>query len=227
MDGPQVHDMGVMFPTRMTIIKLSNEELWLDSPIPLRPGALKEVQSLGKISDLVVGTPRHLWRLESWHSKFPYAKLWGPPQTRGNVIERSMIVGRTDLPFTGILNNSPPNAWARDINQLVIEGNPLIREVAFFHKKSHTLILDDIIQRYLPEPDRPLRNMFFRLEGIMVPDAGVPGDIRLTFTDRAAARRSIRKLMSWDFDRLIIAHGMCIKKDANSFVRRAFEWLGH
>jgi hypothetical protein len=36
------------------------------------------------------------------------------------------------------------------------------------------------------------------------------------------ARRSLEKLLSWDFDKLIIVHGVCIEKDAKPFVKRAF-----
>ena len=39
------------------------------------------------------------------------------------------------------------------------------------------------------------------------------------------ARESLEKLLSWDFDKLIIAHGICIEKDAKPFVERAFRWL--
>jgi 3-deoxy-D-arabino-heptulosonate 7-phosphate (DAHP) synthase len=50
-------------------------------------------------------------------------------------------------------------------------------------------------------------------------------DIRLSFIRRDLARQSLQKLLSWDFDRLIIAHGPCIEKDAKAFVKRAFRWL--
>ena len=34
-----------------------------------------------------------------------------------------------------------------------------------------------------------------------------------------------QRLLSWDFDRLIIAHGPCIERDAKAFVTQAFRWL--
>ena len=53
----------------------------------------------------------------------------------------------------------------------------------------------------------------------------MPHDIRMTFTNRNLARRSLERLLSWDFDKLIIAHGPCIEKDAKGFVHEAFHWL--
>ena len=64
-----------------------------------------------------------------------------------------------------------------------------------------------------------------RLEGVVSPHGGVGLDIRLTFTNRNLARQSLEKLLAWDFDKLIIAHGPCIEKDAKPFVERAFRWL--
>ncbi len=72
---------------------------------------------------------------------------------------------------------------------------------------------------------KPLRNILFKFEGVGYPDGGVGLDIRLSFTNRNLARRSLEKLLSWDFDKLIIAHGACIERDAKPFVKHAFGWL--
>lgn len=56
-------------------------------------------------------------------------------------------------------------------------------------------------------------------------DGGVPRDIRWSFTDRKLARVAVRELLAWDFDKLIVAHGDCVKRGAHAFVERAFDWL--
>ena len=33
VEGPSVRDMGVMFTTRMTVVKLCDGSLWVDSPV--------------------------------------------------------------------------------------------------------------------------------------------------------------------------------------------------
>jgi hypothetical protein len=129
------------------------------------------------------------------------------------------------LPHTGILGDEPPQGWAADLDQLAFKGNPLIEEVVFFHKGSRTVILDDLIQIHPIVKGKPLLNALFKLEGVVPPNGGVGLDIRLTFTNRNLARRSLERLLSWDFDKLIIAHGACIEKDAKAFVERAFRWL--
>ncbi len=40
------------------------------------------------------------------------------------------------------------------------------------------------------------------------------------------AREALAKLLSWDFDKVIVAHGACVEGDAKPFVETAFRWLG-
>jgi hypothetical protein len=56
-------------------------------------------------------------------------------------------------------------------------------------------------------------------------NGGVPLDVRLSFTDRKLGREVLATLLSWDFDKLILAHGRCVEHDAKAFVEKAFRWL--
>jgi hypothetical protein len=62
-----------------------------------------------------------------------------------------------------------------------------------------------------------------RIGGVL--DGGVPRDIRWSMVDRSKARKSLSTLLSWDFDKTILAHGACITHDAKPFVEAAFRWL--
>lgn len=218
VEGPPVRDMGFLFTTRMTIVKLSDGALWVSSPVPVPFDALERITELGPVRYLVAATPRHVWRLTAWHALFPEAQLWVARPT-------PFTLKKGRLPVTGILGDEPPRGWADDLDQLAFKGNPLIEEVLFFHKVSRTVIVDDLIQIHPLVEGRPLRNALLKLAGVASPDGGVALDIRLSFTNRNLARRSLQKLLSWDFDKLIIAHGPCIEKGAKTFVERAFRWL--
>ena len=218
VDGPPVRDMGVMFTTRMVVAKLSDGSLWVNSPVSVSSDMLKRITDLGPVRYLVTATPRHVWRLAAWHTLFPDAQLWAPRPTPFTLM-------KGPLPFTGILGDEPPQAWSDDFDQLAFKGNPLIEEVLFFHKQSRTVILDDLVQIHPLVKGKPFRNALLKLGGVASPHGGVPLDIRLSFTHRNLARRSLEKMLSWDFDKLVIAHGPCIEKDAKPFVERAFRWL--
>ncbi len=135
------------------------------------------------------------------------------------------MLGKRGLPLTGTLGDFPASGWARDIDQMVFRGNPLIEEVIFFHRGSRTLILDDLIQISHRTDGKRLRSRLLRVAGVAYPYGGVPLDIEMSFIDRDRARESLERLLSWDFDKVIIAHGRCIEHDGKEFIEHAFRWL--
>jgi hypothetical protein len=177
---------------------------------------LDRIKSLGPVKYLVAPTKLHIWRLEGWHVLFPDAELWMPPN--GRDASKRILQDR-------VLGDTAPPSWAGDLDQLVLEGNLFVQEVFFFHKRSRTLIVGDFIQNHRVEIGKPLLNGLWRIAGVVYPHGGVPVDIRLSFTRRNAARQCLEKLFSWDFDKLIIAHGVCVEEGARPFVERAFRWL--
>lgn len=201
-DGPPVAAFGpVMLPTRMIVVRLHDGKLWINSPIEASPVEMERVTQLGRVRHLIAPTPLHVWRLAAWKHQFPDALVWGPSQ----------------------LEEQPPQDWAEEIDQTPFKGNLFVTETEFLHRASRTLIMTDFLQNYPSLPRRPLRNALARLAQVL--GGGVPLDIRLTFTGGALARRSLETILSWDFDKLIIAHGDCLEHDAKPFVRTAFDWL--
>jgi hypothetical protein len=218
IDGPNVRDMGLWFTTRMTVVRLRNGTLWVESPVSVSLVARQQLLALGPVRYLVAGTPRHVWRLAEWHTLFPDAQLWRPPKS-------PLTLQKGHLPYTGILGNAPPADWSADLDQLAFQGNPLGVEIVFLHRASGTVILGDLIQVHAPRRGHPFSNVLVALMGGAAPAGGVPLDLRLTTTQRRLARQSLDRLLSWDFDKLIMAHGPCITHDTKSFVERAFHWL--
>jgi len=218
VDGPNVRDMFLTFTTRMSIVKLIDGSLWINSPVPVSFDVLNQITTLGSVKYLLSATPRHVWRLDLWHTLFPNAQLWVPQKS-------PFTVKKGNLSFTGILGDEPYEDWANDFDQLVFKGNPLIKEVFFYHKASKTVILDDLIQIHPIINGHPFLNAFLKLEGVSSPYGGVGLDLRFTFTNRNKARQSLKKLLSWDFDKLIIAHGVCVENNAKAFIEKAFHWL--
>lgn len=199
-DGPIVRCFGFPFPTRMIVVRLSNGGLWINSPVESSPEEMNGIATFGRVEHLVSPTPLHDWRLESWARVFP-----GATCRKANE-----------------LRDDPPQQWAADIDQLVFRGSRVLNEVQFFHRKSRTLIMGDFIQNY-PPTKNAIRNTLFAWAGV---NGGMPLDARLSFAgNKAAGRASLERLLTWDFDKVILAHGDCVVSDARPFVQRAFQWL--
>jgi hypothetical protein len=218
IDGPIVRDLGMPFTTRMTVVVLVDGSLWVESPVALDHDTMTQLTELGPIRYLVSSTQRHVWRLEAWSQLFPDAELWAAPRTLATV-------RRQKLPMTGTLSNAGPPAWATDLDQVAIEGSRFVEETWFFHKPSRTLIVGDIIQVHDLRPGHHLSNVLKRAAGVAGPDGGCSLDIKASFWNRKALRESVHRVLDWDFDKLIVAHGPCLKEGARPFVDRALAWV--
>ena len=70
-DGPNVRDFGVMFTTRMSVAKLSDGSLWVNSPVSVPSDTLERIKGLGPVKYLVAGTPRHVCGWKNGTRSFP------------------------------------------------------------------------------------------------------------------------------------------------------------
>jgi hypothetical protein len=49
--------------------------------------------------------------------------------------------------------------------------------------------------------------------------------VRAFVRDRAAARRSLERILAWDFDRVIVSHGDVLETGGRAALERGFAWL--
>ena len=164
VDGPVVRDMGVSFTTRMAVVKLSDGSLWISSPVPVAFATLKAISELGEVRYLIAATPRHVWRLSAWHTLFPDAALWAARPTL-------FTLQKGHLPLSGYLSDAPVGAWSADFDQLEFKGNAFLSEVLFFHRSSHTVLLDDLFMRNPVLKGKPLTNLIFKICNICIHDS--------------------------------------------------------
>ena len=99
----------------------------------------------------------------------------------------------------------------------------MTREVAVLHRPSRTLVVTDLVFNFAPTAPWFTRAAMRCL-------CGYPGCsttlLERVGMKRSAARRELGILASWDFDRLIMAHGEIIETGGKKALLRAFSWLG-
>jgi hypothetical protein len=211
------------FTTRMVVVRLSDGGLWLWSPVEPDPALRAEIDALGPVAHIVSPNAIHYAHIPAWAAAYPAARVWASPSVRRRAKSQGIAVG-----FTDDLADAPPPAWAADIDQTIFAGSRLLKEVVFFHRESRTLILADLIENFEPARIRGrLLTALMRLGGVVDPHGSTPVDLRLTFLGRKArARKSLRRLLAWAPDRLVMAHGRPYETGAMAELRRAFRWLG-
>jgi hypothetical protein len=218
VDGPVVR-WFLPFPTRMTIVRLSDGGLFVHSPIALDDALRRAVEALGQPRFLASPNKLHHLFLSQWQQTWPAALSFAPP---------GLAHKRADLAFQGELGSAPNPAWAQDLDQLVFRGSRVLDEVVFFHKASRTLILGDLIENFDPVSLSWFHRMVARFGGVLAPHGHTPWDFRQSFLGhRDEARQCLHRMRDWAPRRIVMCHGIPVQENAQAFLESAFAWLDH
>jgi hypothetical protein len=102
-------------------------------------------------------------------------------------------------------------------------------EIVFLHRPSATAIVADLIQTF---SDAFLRKhwrwfgILARLDGLTEDQASAPREWRLSFINRAAAKRARAKVLDWQCRNLIVAHGERPGSIDQAYLAKSFRWIG-
>ncbi|RJF87123.1 DUF4336 domain-containing protein [Oleomonas cavernae] len=215
-DGPQVAVAGFHYPTRMAVIRLADRGLFIWSPTRLTDALRVEVDALGEVRHIVAPNSLHHLFLPEWQRAYPAARLHAPPGLRKK---------RQDIAFDADLGDATDPDWTGEIDQVLMRGNLITTEVVFFHTKSGTVLFTDLIQQIPANLLSGWRAVVAKLDLMVGPEPSVPRKFRLAFTNRRPARDALKHLLAWPAEKVLMAHGAPVEKDAPAFLRRAFGWL--
>ncbi|MDI4238061.1 DUF4336 domain-containing protein [Bradyrhizobium sp. Arg237L] len=215
-DGPDVAVAGFHYPTRMAVIRLSDGGLFIWSPIELTDSLRAEVDAAGPVRHIIAPNSLHHLFLPHWKRAYPGAKLYAPPGLRRK---------REDIVFDADLGSVPSPDWIEEIDQVLMQGNLITTEVVFFHIKSGTVLFTDLLQQIPADRNSGWRAMVAKLDLMVGPEPSVPRKFRVAFTNRRAARKSLDYILAWPAQKVLMAHGTPVEKDARVYLRRAFGWL--
>src|SRR5262245_7111014 len=205
---------GLPVGTRMTVIRLADGRLLLHSPVALDPDLRRQLDAIGRVCFAVAPNRVHHLYAGEVARAYPGARLWVAPG-----LERK----RPDLVFEAVLTDEAPDEWSGEVDQVFFRGRPYENEVAFFHRPSRSLILCDLAFNFGPSAAAPTRLLMklLRSYGRLAPSKLDP----LLIRDGRAARESLERILAWDFDRIIVAHGDILESGGHDVLRRGYAWL--
>ena len=109
---------------------------------------------------------------------------------------------------------------------MVVHGTRIINEVAFFHQSTKTLILVDLIENigddYTHEAGLLLQFWWKAVLRMWNNPKAAPED-QLGWGDKAVVKKSLRRILDWDYEKIILAHGNLIEHDARAIAAKAWE----
>ena len=211
-----IHYAGTHFNSRMTIVRLANGNLFIHSPCEIDEPTKQAIEILGKVEFIVAPGSYHHLHVASAQQAFPEAETFICPG-----IERK----NPDIDFDWLLGDRPDERWQADFEQVLVRGNKYIWEVAFYHKTTKTLILVDLIENFTDETEDVnwSLELWFKAVFRMWDNPKPAPEYQMGWKDKKAAARSLKKILDWDFDRIIISHGDLIEENAKDIALKAWQ----
>jgi hypothetical protein len=205
---------GLEVGTRMTVVRLADGSLLLHSPVALDAELRRALDAIGRVRFAVAPNRVHHLYAGRVADAYPEARLWVGPGLEHK---------RPDLAFDGVLGDEAPAEWKGQVDQVFFRGRPYENEVVFFHRASRTLILCDLAFNFGPRAATPTRLLMrlLRSYGRFGPSKLDP----LLIRDRRAARQSLERILGWDFDRVVVAHGDVLESGGREALRQGYSWL--
>lgn len=197
----------------MTVIALDNGGLLLHSPTQIDAKLREELCGLGPVVAVVAPSWWHDLYLRETVRSFPEARLYRIPATWSGSLA------------TSLLGDEPPALWENDLEQCHVTGIGLfLDEVVFYHRASRSVIVADLLFN-ISRNDAWLTRA---LAGIVIgpyPGCRFAHLYRPLIFDHRRFRASIERILSWNFDQIVVGHGAVVQSGGKDVFRTAFQWL--
>lgn len=209
-----VRILGTRLTSTMTVLRLHGDELLLHSPIAPTPERVAAVNALGRVSHLYAPNLFHHLSLGQWAQHFPSARVHAP---------EGLAKKRPELRIDRVLGQAPEPAFADAVEELPVAGCRLHECVLYYHP-ARTLVVADLVHN-VGTPHDTWSKIYTQAMGFYGKVA-LSRVLRWTaFSDRAAARASLERVLQLPFERLIVGHGAPLDSGAHAALRDAFTWL--
>lgn len=217
----QVLPLGFRLPARMTVLPLEGGKLALVSPIPIDDAMAAAIAPLGTVEFLIAPNLLHHLYLDAAIQRHPEARVVAPSRLRAKK-PGLLIHAAIDVAAAAVPELPPELAAAVDV--VPFQGVPGLDELVLFHRATRTLVVTDLVF-HITQPRGWMAHLTLWLVGCHRRLASSRA-LRLLVKDRAAARFSAERILALPFERLVMAHGEVIERDAHARLERALAWLG-
>jgi len=217
--------LGLEIGTRMTVVRLGHTaeqpgELIVISPIRLGEADRAKLDALGTVTHLIAPNLFHHLFMGQAQQLYPQARCWGVA---------GLAEKRPDLKFDGLLDQ--PGSLGEALSYLPVQGFAALlpqgfcqaNETVFLHHPSRTLIVTDLAFNF----DATLG---FETQ-LAARALGCYEKLRPTLfekwgtKDKAGVEASIREILRWDFDRVVLTHGSVVERGGKAALREGYEWF--
>ena len=228
---------GLEVGTRMTVIRLVGNSIILISPIKLESQTQENISKLGTVKYIIAPNLFHYLYLQEAKNIYPQAQVLVVPGLTAKQPEIAIdkVFFEDEIDFGSELEY----ILFAGFRVSMITQAATLNEVVFYHPASKTLILTDTAFNFDGEGcsrsesisnhrvDRTfpwLTQLGAKIMGSY--DTLQPSVLeKLVIEDREKVQASVEKILSWDFQRVIMAHGSIVENDAKNQLKKGYEWF--
>ena len=213
--------LGLEVGTKMTVIKLPNGSLVVISPIEIDSEIQQQLDSMGTVRYIIAPNLFHYLYLSQAQQIYPQAQTIAPP---------GLAAKQPDLKIDRVFTQDPIE-FDSELEFVRFEGFrvfmppqvKIINEIVFYHPASKTLIITDSAFNF----DRS----FPLVTQLAARVLGSYQELKPYLLDKIAShdkqklKQSIDKILAWDFQRVIMAHGTIVEHEAKAQLSAGYHWL--
>lgn len=212
---------GLEVGTRMSIVRLTHNKLVLISPVKLDNQAIAEINKLGTVTYIIAPNLFHYLYLQDCQNIYPEASVITAPglKTKKPEIKSDYIFTEDEINFNGELEY----LLFAGFQVFMLTTFSIVNEIVFYHPESQTLILTDTAFNF--DRSFPLVTQFAsRIIGCY--EQLRPSILeKIATRDKEQITASVNKLLQWDFQRVIMAHGTIVEENAREKFVAGYEWF--
>jgi hypothetical protein len=210
---------GLSVGTRMTVIRLENRELAVISPIQIDGAIASQLGELGTVSHIIAPNLYHYLFAANFKQLYPNAIFWAAP---------GLEVKKTDLRVDRAIQGDGNSLWDGleyvffdGFRTVSLNGFDSLNECVFFHAASRTLILTDTAFHF--DESFPIITQF--ASRVIGGYKSLSPSLleRVATKEKDKVRNSVEKILAWDFDRVIVAHGSIIEHQGKQKFQEGYE----
>ena len=209
---------GLSVGTKMTVIRLTNGKLVVISPIQADCATIDHLNQIGDVCHIIAPNLYHYLFASRFKAIYPNATFWAAPglQTKKPQLPIDKVI---EADFLDELKHRLFDGF----KTLGLSGPSLLNECVFFHPASQTLILTDTAFHF--DESFPLTTQLVAtvLGGYKTLSPSLLE--KVASRDKAKISQSVQTVLTWDFRRVIMAHGSIIENDAKQRFREGYEWV--
>lgn len=182
----------------MTVIRLKSGGLFIHNAIAMDEAGYAALDKLGQVEVIVAPNAFHGSDAPVYKNRYPKAQLFMP---KGALFQ------------------------CEEIESLFVSGMRLVDETVFFHRPSRTLIVTDLVFNMQNEP-KGMARFVYRLN-LIHKRFGPSRVLRYLLTkDVKVLAKSVREILDWNFERVIMNHGTILETGGPAAVKKGFLEIG-